>query len=296
MEYNEKLRQMRVQSGMSQDELAGKLHVARQTISKWEQGVNEPDIYTLRQYATIFNVTIDDILGDVEHVNKRAIKLRKASNKLFLISSLFFAYCVMIVFALFRFLQNEIPAHYNFQGEIDRYGNKAEVLLHLVSFAVLYAISLMSYLIGRKNVSTKLPNLETGAFIAIFSTVLAAQIGYLVFVLTTTVKYLLDDGVFSFIFCAVGAMELVVAVATHPKITPQNSFAGFRTNFTLNNTEAWKKVNRFCSICIAIAAALLIAVNMIFVSVTVALCSELIVLVALITTFIYHEVLRKKMK
>lgn len=296
MEYNEKLRQLRVENNMSQDELAEKLHVARQTISKWEQGINEPDIYTLKQYAQIFNVSLDELLGDVEHVNKRAIKLRKASNKLFLVSSLFFAYCVLIVFALFRFLQNEIPAHYNFQGEIDRYGSKAEVLLHLVSFAALYAISLISYLIGRKNVGTKLPNLETGSFIALFSTVLAAQIGYFVFVLSTTVKYLVDDSVMSFIFCAVGAMELVVAVATHPKITPQNGFAGFRTNFTLNNSEAWKKVNAFASICIAVASVLMIAVNMIFVSLTVALCSELIVLVALIISFIYHEVLRKKMK
>ena len=295
MKYNEKLRQLRVQNNMSQDELSEKLHVTRQTISKWEQGVNEPDIYTLKQYATIFNVTIDDIVGDVEHVNKRAINLRKASNKLFLASSVFYVYCVMVVFALFRFLQNEIPAHYGLHG-VDRYGSKAEVLLHLISLTVLYAIALTSYLIGRKNVGSKLPNLETGTFVALFCTVLAAQIGYLVFLLTTTVKYLVDDSVFSFIFCTIGAAELVVAVVTHPKITQQNAVAGFRTIFTLNNPEAWKKVNAFASISIGVASALMIAVNMIFVSTWVALSSELLILVALIITFVYHEVLRKKMK
>ena len=295
MKYNEKLKQLRVQNNMSQDELSEKLHVTRQTVSKWEQGVNEPDIYTLKQYATIFNVTIDDIVGDVEHVNKRAINLRKASNKLFLASSLFFVFCVLVVFALFRFLQNEIPAHYDLHG-VDRYGSKAEILLHLVSLTVLYAIALTSYLIGRKNVGTKLPNLETGTFIAIFCTVLAAQIGYLVFLLTTTVKYLVDDSVISFVFCTVGAVELVLAIATHPKIMPPNGIAGFRTNFTLNNSEAWKKVNAFASISLGVASALLIAVNMIFVYTWVALSSELLILVALLIALVYHEVLRKKMK
>ena len=296
MEYNEKLRELRVNSGMSQDDLADKLHVARQTVSKWEQGVNEPDIYTLKQYAAIFNVTIDEIIGDVEQVNKSAIRLRKASKALFLVSTLFTVFCVLVVFILFRFLQSTIPAHFNAKHEIDRYGNKAEVLLHLLSFAVFYSIALFSYIFGKKNLGTKLPNLETASFIVIFCTVLAAQIGYLAFVLSITLKYLMENSVISFIFCIVGALELVVAIATHPRITPSNNIAGFRTNFTLNNTEAWNKVNAFGSICIAIAAVIMVAVNMIFVSDLVAICSELFILVAVAITLIYHETLRKKMK
>ena len=296
MEYNEKLREIRVQSGMSQDDLAEKLHVARQTISKWEQGVNEPDLFTLKQYATIFNVTLDELVGDVEQVNKSAIRRRKASKALFLVSNFFNLFCVLLVFALFRFLQNEIPAHYNFNGEIDRYGSKAEVLLHLLTFAVFFAVALLSYIYGKKNLGTKLPNLETASFIAVFATVLAAQIGYLAFVLSLYVKYLMTDSAISFIFCLVGALELVFALATHPKITPTNTVAGFRTNFTLSSVQAWQKVNAFASICIAVGASFMIAVNMIFVNTIVALCSELLILVAVLITFVYHEVLRKKMK
>ena len=100
----------------------------------------------------------------------------------------------------------------------------------------------------------------------------------------------------SFIFCIFGAAELVVAVATHPSFTSENYFAGFRTTFTLTNPEAWKKVNTFASICIAIAAAIMIAVNMIFVNFWVAIGSVLLIPVAVAITFIYHETLRRKLK
>ena len=295
MEFNEKLRELRVQSGMSQDELAEKLHVARQTISKWEQGVNEPDMYTLKQYSTIFNVTIDELVDDVEKSDKKANKLRKASKTLFIVSTLFYVFSVLVVFALLRFLQDTIPAHYNIKWEIDRYGSKTEVLWYVFGCTSMYAIALISYIIGIKFLGTKMPNLETGSFVAIFCTVLTAQIGFLAFVLSLTVKYLVTENIPSFIFCIVGALELVVAIATHPKITPTNGIAGFRTIFTLNNHEAWKKVNTFSSICIAVAAALMIGVNMIFVSPLVAICSELLILIAVAITFVYHEVLRKKM-
>ena len=49
MELNEKLKELRIRSNMSQEQLAEQLHVTRQTVSKWEQGINQPDIYTLKK-------------------------------------------------------------------------------------------------------------------------------------------------------------------------------------------------------------------------------------------------------
>ena len=295
MEYNEKLRQLRVQSGMSQDELAEKLHVARQTVSKWEQGVNEPDIYTLKQYAEIFNVSIDEIVGDVEKTEKPVSKLRKASKTLLLISTMFYLFCVMAVFILFRFLQNELPAHYNINGQIDRYGSKVEVLLHLVSFTFFYMITLFTYKIGEKNLGTPMLNLDNVSFIVAFSIIVAIPVGYLAFVLAISVPYLLEDSTASFVMCILGALELVLSIAAHPKITPANNFIGFRTKFTLTNPEAWVKVNRFTSICMSVSAVLMIAVNMIFISYWAILGATVLLLVTLVISLVYHEVLRKKM-
>ena len=295
VEYNEKLKELRVQSGMSQDDLADKLHVARQTVSKWEQGVNEPDIYTLKQYAEIFKVSLDELLGDVEKVNKSANKRRKASKILFLISTLLYVFSVIFVFVLWRFLQDSIPVHFNAAWEIDRYGNKAEVLLHLLAFSVYYAMALIVYAIGKKNLGTKLPNPENKAFIVIFSIILTVQIGYLAFVVGITAKSLITEKLMQFIYCVTGDLLFVVGLATHPKITPQNTIMGMRTNFTLTNPEAWNKTNALAAICLPVAAAIMIAINMIFTQLWVTLASPAIILVGAGVVYIYHEVLRKKM-
>lgn len=295
MKYNEKLRELRVQSGMSQDELAEKLHVTRQTISKWEQGVNEPDIYTLKQYSQIFNVSIDELVGDVEKTDKTAIKNRKACKTMLFAGTAFYVFCVLVVFILFRFLQDTIPGHWNINGEIDRYGNKAEVLLHLICFTVFYALVLATYFIGKRNLDTPLLNLNNTGFIVMFAIVVAIPVGYLAFVLATTVPYLMEQSKASCLMCILGAVELSVAIPAHPKITTANYVLGFRTRFTLTNPEAWKKVNALASICMAAAAAIMIAANMIWISWWAMLATTIALFVALAISFAYHEVLRKKM-
>lgn len=48
---------------MSQEELAEKVNVSRQTLSKWETGDALPDIEKCRSLATIFDVTLDDLVS-----------------------------------------------------------------------------------------------------------------------------------------------------------------------------------------------------------------------------------------
>lgn len=296
MEYYEKLRDLRIQSNMSQEQLAELLHVTRQTVSKWEQGVNQPDIYTLKQYASIFNVSLDELIGDGINVKNPGDKRRLASKCLFVASTLLFVFCVLTAFIFWRFLQDTMPGHYNIHGEIDRYANKSEILLHLLSFAVYYIVALCLYLTGRRNVGTKLPNTSSASFIVLFSIVLAIQLGYLIFVLCFYAPYLVSEGVVSFVYCEASALILVVAIATHPKITPQNFVMGMRTNFTMTNVDAWKKINNVSSICISLTALIMIAINMIFVQFWVALASPLLLIVTVAIVFIYHEIVRKQMQ
>ena len=58
-----RLRELRKISNMSQEELASKTSLSQQTISKYENGTREPDISTLKQFASIFNVSIDYLIG-----------------------------------------------------------------------------------------------------------------------------------------------------------------------------------------------------------------------------------------
>ena len=113
MEYNEKLKELRMQNNMSQEQLAEQLHVTRQTVSKWEQGINQPDIYTLKQYCAIFNVSLDELVGDIEKSPRHAQRRVKASKIIFLISTLLYIFTILLVVVLWRFLQDTLPMHWD---------------------------------------------------------------------------------------------------------------------------------------------------------------------------------------
>jgi len=57
-----RLYQARKRVGLSQEELAGKLNVSRQAISKWERGEAVPDVTNLIALSKLFGVTVDDLL------------------------------------------------------------------------------------------------------------------------------------------------------------------------------------------------------------------------------------------
>ena len=64
MKFEEKLIKLRKSNGMSQEELAEKLHVSRQAISRWEQGATMPDGTNLIKLGELFGVSIDYLLHD----------------------------------------------------------------------------------------------------------------------------------------------------------------------------------------------------------------------------------------
>ena len=61
--FGENLKTIRKQKGFSQEELATRLHVVRQTISKWEKNLSVPDADTLIRLAEILEVSVSELLG-----------------------------------------------------------------------------------------------------------------------------------------------------------------------------------------------------------------------------------------
>ena len=69
---SENLKTIRKQKGLSQEELAIRLNVVRQTISKWEKGISVPDSDMLIRLAEILEVNVGDLLGKkIEEEDKR---------------------------------------------------------------------------------------------------------------------------------------------------------------------------------------------------------------------------------
>ena len=63
MEFSEKLKLMRKEAGLTQEELAGRLHITRQAVSNYEQGRGYPSIDILVSVAELFKVTLDELLS-----------------------------------------------------------------------------------------------------------------------------------------------------------------------------------------------------------------------------------------
>ena len=64
MEFNNKLYELRKQKGLSQEELASRLNVSRQTVSKWEVGDSTPDMEKLIAMSDLFGVSLDELVLD----------------------------------------------------------------------------------------------------------------------------------------------------------------------------------------------------------------------------------------
>lgn len=69
MEFNNKLYQLRKQKGLSQEELANRMNVSRQTISKWEVGDSTPDMEKLIALSDLFEISLDELVLDKAPAN-----------------------------------------------------------------------------------------------------------------------------------------------------------------------------------------------------------------------------------
>ena len=74
MTLADKLKEARKNTGLTQIELAEKLCVSRQAITKWESGKGIPDVDNLRTISKVLNVSIDFLLDDEEVLDKTIIK------------------------------------------------------------------------------------------------------------------------------------------------------------------------------------------------------------------------------
>ena len=61
---SENIKALRTRKSMSQEELAERLHVVRQTVSKWEQGLSVPDADMLIRLADVFEIPVGELLGE----------------------------------------------------------------------------------------------------------------------------------------------------------------------------------------------------------------------------------------
>lgn len=109
VEIGNRIMELRKNNNFSQEELAEKIGVVRQTISKWELGETFPDIKQAKELSKIFNVSLDELVD-----NEKNILIEKISNteklagiilkmmRVFVVGLIIFVVLMLFVFVIFR--------------------------------------------------------------------------------------------------------------------------------------------------------------------------------------------------
>ncbi len=79
---SENLKNLRMKRGLSQEELAEKVNVVRQTVSKWEKGLSVPDSELLIRLADVLGVSVGQLLGETIAPDTEKSQLQAISEKL----------------------------------------------------------------------------------------------------------------------------------------------------------------------------------------------------------------------
>ena len=114
MELGNKIIKLRKREKLSQESLADKLNVTRQTISNWELNITKPDINQIKKISKIFNISIDELLenelksndkkkavSNENNSTKRNINIRKICITIYFIILLF-----ILLFIIYCFTNN----------------------------------------------------------------------------------------------------------------------------------------------------------------------------------------------
>ena len=140
MEIGKKLKNARVQSGMTQENVAEKINVSRQTISNWENEKSYPDIISVIELSNLYSISLDELLkGDekmIEHLEE-STNVVKSNQKMI------WAIIVnIIVVALLITLNMFIPDNRYFLVGIFRHSTKIPLFCNIsIVFVLAFARS-----------------------------------------------------------------------------------------------------------------------------------------------------------
>ena len=293
MNFNEKLRSLREAKGYTQDEIASKLSIARQSVSKWEQGINEPDFDTTKKLCQILDCSLDDLIDDDKDIStSKEQKDKRIANRLFKISLWVLLYGIFIVFALIAVGDNIVVTHLNMDGTVTL-GSKWFLLFALIPIVIYFGVLLWARWLIKKNqyyrkhlVGSHAVFLGIAIFLVAFVTVILA--------LSIKDHHREKIALFNLVPALVLGLLTSVGPFTHPRFNKRNAFFGFRTNFTMSNEEGWNKVNSFASIALTIAGLLCYVLVLIFMNKEWAMFFITGISLAIISALIYHEVVKKQ--
>lgn len=117
MKLGDKLKEKRLDAGLTQKELADTLHVSRQTISSWEVGRTFPDLTILVTLSDIYDIPLDDLVKEdsrlVDHITE---KVKKSERRKYINIVLSFLLTAATIFLVYLGLQQHQATQTNEYG------------------------------------------------------------------------------------------------------------------------------------------------------------------------------------
>lgn len=147
MEIGAQIKKYREAQGLSQEALAEKIFVTRQTISNWETGKSYPDVHSLMLLGGVFNVSLDQLVKEDIDIMKKEINKAEVRefNRLGRVFSILFVFSLLAFIPLFVFLKttgliiwavlNLIPLGFGFRLEKLKKSNDLHTYREIVAFS-----------------------------------------------------------------------------------------------------------------------------------------------------------------
>lgn len=278
--FGDNLKKYRTEKGFSQTDLAEKMFVTRQCVSKWEKGITQPDLQALTKLSEILGVSLDALVKDC---NSACKKDNSTHNAVFFTANILTAvFCILAFVVVWRFLPPTIPAHWT-HGVLDRYGSRDEVFINIATVVVFFAVDIVVFFAIRRVTDKRVIYISHGA-------VVLFQVADFVLIVALYARYLTD--ILPFVTCLTTDLLMCVSLAMHPKINKQNHLLGVRTTDTLKSTAAWNKTNALACYLFTGGSLIIFIVNMIWSTVFLLLCFLAYIPLA-VTVVIYSKIIGK---
>lgn len=291
MKLNEKIKLNRIRLGLTQEELANKINVTRQTISKYELGTNVPDVFTLKLLANIFNLSVDSLLDDNDN-----FKLLRKKKILFYISLSIIVFGIFSHLAMITFMDEVIPIHFDINFNADRYSTKYELCYFLLIFLIPLIINILFYFgFNKFKISTYLKEKQKllfeifGLISSALFTIIILVIDFIIFNKWAEYYPNIITSFLSIIF------SIISFFSTSLFNKEPNIIFGYKTSFSLKSKQNRTILNNICGFTILICSIISYLLSL-FIIFIVAYLLLLIIFVGIVVTILAEFILRQKEK
>ena len=155
MTFGEKLKKIRTDNNMTQEDLAEKIYVTRTAVSKWETDKGYPSIDSLKQLSNLFHISLDELVSNEDVDNKRLLDEQR-SRKFYWCAIIFLTITIAraIVVYITKWFYFRIIASFGAVGYVvfalyskpkyKRAVAKKKIVPYIISRFVLLAVLIMS--------------------------------------------------------------------------------------------------------------------------------------------------------